>query len=62
MLKSVSEGFGRNLRVSSERSFQAEVRVARSRRTKGTRGAIVTGYHDIDVGRWGGFEQVELVS
>lgn len=50
MLKSASEGLGRKLRVLSERSFQAEVRVARSTRTKGTRGAIVAGYHDIDVG------------
>lgn len=55
MLKSASEGFGRNWRVSSERSFQAEVKDVRSRRTKGIRGAIVARYHDCGAGGWGGF-------
>lgn len=43
MSKSASEGLGRKLRVSSERSFQAVVKAVRKRRTKGRMTAIVAG-------------------
>lgn len=44
--KSASEGFGRKLRVSSERSFQAEVKAVKRRRAKGRRMAMVAGSRD----------------
>lgn len=43
MSKSASEGLGRKLRVSSERSFQAVVKAVKKRRTKGRMTAIVAG-------------------